>query len=150
MPKGHDFKKFPELTNSQMQFYYWESPHKQITEDFRAKVVKVSDGDTVRVEWQERDFDFPIRIFNLAAPELREKGGIESQRWLESEILGEEVEIIISETRVEKWGRLLADIFHRGMLISEESVRNFHGVPWEQRDQQGILPNFRAELENLI
>ena len=150
MPKGHDFKRFPELSNSQMQFYYWESPHRQITEDFSARVVKVSDGDTIRVEWQERDFDFPIRIFNLAAPELNEKGGIESQRWLSKQILGEEVEILLSQTRVEKWGRLLADVMHRGMLISEDSVRNFHGVPWDLRDQQGIIPNFKLELEERI
>ena len=150
MVNGHDFKRFPELTNTQMQFYYWESPHRQITGDFSAKVIKVSDGDTIRVEWTERNFDFPIRLTNLAAPELNEKGGLESQRWLSKQILGEEVDIILHPSRVEKWGRLLADVFHRGMLISEESVRNFHGVPWEQRDQQGIIPNFRLELEGLI
>ena len=35
----HDFKAFPELTNSQMDLYYWDSPHKQITDDFDAVVV---------------------------------------------------------------------------------------------------------------
>jgi len=47
---AHDFKKFPELTNNQMQIYYFESPHKQITEDFKARVVDVHDGDTIKVE----------------------------------------------------------------------------------------------------
>ena len=144
----HDFKRFPELSNSQMQVYYWESPHKQIVEDIRVKVVKVTDGDTVRVEWDERDFNFPVRIFNLAAPELDERGGKESQSWLEDQLLGEEVDLIISETRVEKWGRLLADIFHNGLLMSDESVRNFHGVAWEEREQPGI-PNFSKELEEV-
>ena len=59
---AHDFKLFPELTNRQMQEYYFQSPHKQITENFAAKVVKVTDGDTIRVEVDFRDFDFPIRI----------------------------------------------------------------------------------------
>ena len=31
---AHDFKKWPELRNSQMALYYFESPHRQITEDF--------------------------------------------------------------------------------------------------------------------
>ena len=132
---AHDFKRFPELSNSQMQIYYWESPHKQITENFMAKVVKVTDGDTIRVMWDERDFDFPIRMQDLAAPELNERGGIESQKWLENLILGEDVEIILSRMRVEKWGRILADIFHNGIRISEESIRNNHGIPWAEREQ---------------
>lgn len=132
---AHDFKRFPELSNSQMQIYYWESPHKQITENFTARCVKVTDGDTIRVMWTERDFSFPIRLHNLAAPELDERGGIESQKWLENLILGEDVEIILSRMRVEKWGRILADIFHNGIRISEESIRNNHGIPWEEREQ---------------
>ena len=144
----HDFKRFPELTNNQMQIYYFQSPHKQITEDIMVKIVRVHDGDTVTARWTERDFDFPIRIFGLAAPELDEEGGKESQSWLESRLLGEEVEILLSQTRVEKWGRLLADIFHGGMRISEESVRNFKGVAWDDRVQPGI-PNFTKELEEI-
>ena len=131
----HDFKRFPELSNSQMQLYYFDSPHKQITENFMAKVVKVTDGDTIRVMWDERDFDFPIRMQDLAAPELDERGGIASQKWLENLILGEDVEIILSRMRVEKWGRILADVFHNGIRISEESIRNNHGVPWAEREQ---------------
>ncbi len=131
---AHDFKRFPELTNSQMQIYYWESPHKQMMEDFTAKVVKVTDGDTIRVEIPERDFSFPIRFKNLAAPELDERGGIASQKWLERLILGEKVEIMLTRSRVEKWGRLLADVFHNQISLSEESIRNFHGVPWAERE----------------
>ncbi len=131
----HDFKRFPELSNSQMQLYYFDSPHKQILENFTAKVVKVTDGDTIRVEWDERDFDFPIRIHNLAAPELDERGGPESQSWLEDRILGKMVEILLSRQRVEKWGRLLADVIHGGMRMSSESIINNHGVPWSERDQ---------------
>ena len=132
---AHDFKRFPELTNAQMQIYYFDSPHKQILEDFTAKVVDVHDGDTIRVEWAERDFDFPIRIHNLAAPELDEKGGKASQAWLEKRLLGEEVEILLSRQRVEKWGRLLADVIHGGMRMSAESIINNHGVPWSEREQ---------------
>ena len=132
---AHDFKLWPELTNNQMQIYYFDSPHKQIVEDFTAKVVKVTDGDTIRVMWSERDFDFPVRFQNLAAPELNERGGIASQKWLERKILGKDVEMILSKMRVEKWGRILADVFHNGISLSEESIRNNHGVPWSEREQ---------------
>ena len=120
----HDFKRFPELTNGQMGLYYFDSPHKQIAEDFFAKVVKVSDGDTIRVTTDFRDFSFPIRFSNILAAELDEPGGIESQSWLESQILGEEVQIVLHPTRVEKWGRLLGQVRHKGFDIGELSIQN--------------------------
>ena len=47
---AHDFKTFPELTNNKMEIYYFESPHRQILEDFEGEVVKVTDGDTIHVK----------------------------------------------------------------------------------------------------
>lgn len=134
----HDFKQFPELTNRQMEIYYFESPHKQIVEDFMAKVIKVTDGDTIRVEWEERDFTFPIRLARIAAPELDEEGGPASQSWLEKEILGEEVLIKMTKQRVEKWGRLLAEIFFRGLNMGQISIDRGYSLPWERREQHAI------------
>ena len=116
----HDFKNYPELTNSQMQMYYFDSPHQQIAEDFTAKVEKVTDGDTIRVTTDFRDFSFPIRISNLMAAELNEEGGIASQKFLSEEILGEEVEIKVDKgNRVGKWGRLLGRVEHLGFDMGE-------------------------------
>jgi len=119
---AHDFKKFPELTNSQMQFYYFESPHKQITEDFNARVVKVHDGDTIKVKWRERDFNFPVRLARIGAPELKESGGLESKMWLKNLIEGREVDILIDPSnRVGKWGRIIGEIMFFGMNINNLS-----------------------------
>lgn len=121
----HDFKLWPELTNSQMAFYYFDSPHQQIAEDFWARVVKVIDGDTIRVSCDFRDFHFPIRFSNIMAAELNEKGGKESKSWLEKQILGEEVEVIINKkNRVGKWGRLLGQVKHMGFDMGELSMQN--------------------------
>ena len=139
----HDFKAFPELTNNQMQTDYFNSPHKQIFEDFSAEVVKVHDGDTITLRWSERDFDFPIRFANIAAPELKEDGGPESQEWLESMLLGKEIDIKINpDNRVEKWGRLLGNVVIGGIDIGEMSVMNNKSVPWEQRNDMKINFNF--------
>ena len=128
---AHDFKKFPELTNSQMQFYYLESPHKQITMDFDAKVIDVHDGDTIRVEWEERNFDFPIRILDIEAPELDETGGRESQSFMEDLLLNQDVRIEIEKNnRVGKWGRLLGRIRTLGLDVGQESMRNGHSIPF--------------------
>ena len=146
----HDFKLFPELTNRQMLFYYNDSPHKQITENFSAKVVKVTDGDTIRVRWEERDFDFPIRFIDTAAPELDEEGGIEAQKWLSSLILGEEVDIVVDrKLRVGKWGRLIAKVFHEGINLSEASIREGHALRWEDRKSRSLpeIPDFDKQME---
>lgn len=126
---AHDFKSFPELTNNQMQFYYWDSPHKQITEGFMARVERVKDGDTIDVSWSERDFIFPIRMADIGAPELKEIGGIESRDWLKNRIEGKEVYVRIDPyNRVGKWGRLLGTIELGGINIGLESVLMGHSV----------------------
>lgn len=121
----HDFKKFPELTNNQMQFYYFQSPHKQITEGFLAKVVKITDGDTIRVSVDFRTFDFPIRMAGIQAPELGTDGGLEAALHLRSLIGNQEIYIAIDETnRVGKFGRLIGDVIHGGQSISEAMMRD--------------------------
>jgi endonuclease YncB( thermonuclease family) len=139
-----DFKNFPELPNKQMDFYYWESPHKQMFETFNAKVIRVHDADTIIVRVPERNFDFPIRFSNSSARELKETperdtshqlcaDGKTAQRWLEERILGEEVTIILTKTRVEKWGRLLGKVIFQGIDLGDELVTAGMSVPWANR-----------------
>ncbi len=128
----HDFDKFPELTTGQAAIYYNDSPHKQIFEDFSAKVVKVIDGDTVSVSWKERDFTFPVRLAYINAPELNE-GGRESKSWLEGQILDKEVLVKINpDNRVGKFGRIIGNVILDGESMSYASLRELHSVPFGQ------------------
>ena len=128
----HDFNRFPELTNNQMRFYYWESPHQQITQDFEAHVVKVTDGDTIRVTCDFRDFEFPIRFAYINAPEMSE-GAKESKNWLENQILNTDVHIKVNpKNRVGKWGRIIGEVFHEGENMSQASLREQQSVPFGQ------------------
>jgi len=130
----HDFKLFPELTNSQMQFYYFDSPHRQIREDFEGKVVKITDGDTIHVQWSEREKPIVVRFSNIAAPELNEIGGEESKNWLEEQIMNEDVRVIINpENRVGKWGRILGEIIHMGININQASMDWGFSIPFPER-----------------
>ncbi len=131
---AHDFKRFPELTNFQMDIYYWISPHRQITEGFTARVVRVKDGDTVQVTTDFRDFDFPVRLFQIDAPELKE-GGLESKEWLRKRIEGEEVYIQIDpKHRVGKFGRLIGDIMFGGQSMSAESLNQGMSQPFSRSE----------------
>lgn len=134
----HDFKLFPELTNNQMQFYYFDSPHKQMVENFDAKVVRVKDGDTIQLRIDERDFDFPLRLSKIAAPELDEEGGIRSHKWLSNQILGKDVTILLDDKRVEKWGRLLGEVEHFGMNMNDMSLDFGYSIKFEEIENAEI------------
>ena len=128
---AHDFKRFPELTNNQLQFYYFDSPHRQITEDFWGDVVKITDGDTIHVKWSEREKPVVVRFIDTAAPELDEEGGLESAAWLKEQIFGEYVQVGINPNlRVEKWGRILGRINLMGIDINSMSMDFGHSVPF--------------------
>lgn len=142
----HDYKKYPELTNTELQVLGFTSPHPQILEDFSATVVKVHDGDTVTLETDFRDFTFPLRLLGINAPELNEKGGHRSQVWLEAQILGERVNIMIdTQQRVGKWGRLLGMILYKGMNLSETAIINGMATPFEDR-YEGQIPTMDRYL----
>lgn len=136
----HDYKNFPELTNVQLQELQFTSPHVQIVEDFDAKVVKVHDGDTVTLRTKFRDFDFPLRLLDIDAPEMNE-GGKEAREWLKTRLLGASVQIIMNRSkRVGKYGRLLGKIFHRGMDVGLEMSYLGLVKPFTQKDEGGIPP----------
>lgn len=136
----HDFVKFPELRKAQLEEMQFESPHKQITEDFTATVVKVIDGDTVTLMAGFRDFTFPLRLLDIDAPEMN-AGGEEARDWLRARIEGQEVDIEIEKgNRVDKYGRLLGRIIHSGMDVGEEELRLGLVKPFTAR-REGELPN---------
>ncbi|KKM15401.1 hypothetical protein LCGC14_1696400 [marine sediment metagenome] len=129
----HDFVKEPELRNNQLnELLGFMSPHKQIIDDFWATVVKVTDGDTITLRTDFRDFDFPLRFLGVNAPELSE-GGDEAKEWLTTRLLGKTVYIALSKERVEKWGRLLGKVISEGLDVSEELVMRGFAVPWDNR-----------------
>ncbi len=141
---AHDFKRFPELTNRQLQEHI-VSPHPQITEDIFVKVIKVIDGDTIRVEWDERDFDFPVRFLGINAPEMNEGGG-DAREYLKNVILNEEVLLKIDKRqRVGKYGRLLAKIISLGMDMGDAMMRLGLATSFENRDE-GKIPDLNKEL----
>ncbi len=126
----HDFKANPELTTGQAAIYYWDSPHKQIFESFLGIVKKVTDGDTIRVSTDFRDFLTTIRMAHINAPEMNEGGG-ESKSWLENQIMGEEVYIRVNPlNRVGKFGRIIGEIIHNGINMNEASLREMQSRPF--------------------
>ena len=134
----HDFKKFPELTNKQLEDFQITSPHKQITEDFMADVVRVHDGDTITLRTNFRDFDFPLRFLDIDAPEMN-AGGETAREWLSDRILNKTVEIKIRpNNRVDKWGRLLGTVIADGFDVGEDELRIGLATPFTRRREEQL------------
>ena len=122
----HDFKKYPELTNAQMALHAANSPHAQHTGNFMGECVKVMDGDTIAVQWVERDFPTKVRFSNIAAAEIGE-GGEAAKAFMISRVLGKEVEVIIDmKKKTGKYGRLLGRVFQGGMDVGHEAALYNH------------------------
>ena len=142
----HDYDKFPELRNSQIEEFGFTSPHKQITEDFEAEVIKVHDGDTITLQTDFRDFEFPLRFLGTDAPEMN-AGGEEARDWLRERILNKDVSIKINtKNRVDKYGRLLGRVFHGGMDVGDEQLRIGLVTTFENR-REGQLPNLNKMFD---
>lgn len=143
----YDWKRYPELTDVQLETLELMSPHPQIKGDFTATVVKVHDGDTVRVRVDWRDFDFPVRLANIDAPELSTGDrGMEARDFLQELVLGEEVEVKVNRlNRVEKWGRLLGDLWVNGISVMDALIHAGHAQPFEFR-REGELESFNEMM----
>ena len=138
----HDFNEYPELTNAQLEQLQFLSPFTQITQDFSAVVVKVVDGDTIRVRTDFRDFDFPIRFLEIDSPEMNEPGGKEAKEWLKTQIEGENVEVLIDKSnRVDKYGRLLGKIMHKGIDVADVEMQLGYAFKFGDKHKH-IVPNF--------
>ena len=136
----HDYTKFPELTNQQLEQFQFTSPHIQITEDFDAVVIRVHDGDTVTLRTDFRDFDFPLRFLDIDAPELNE-GGAEARDWLKTRIEGQEVMVLIGRNkRVGKYGRLLGKVLYNGMIVGQEEIHLGLAKPFGTKNE-GQVPD---------
>ena len=118
----HDYEQFPELTNKQIEEIGFTSPHIQITEDFEAEVVKVTDGDTITLRTTFRDLDFPLRFLDIDAPEMNAGGDI-ARDWLKGQIEGTKIQIKMNRlNRVGKYGRLLGKVISRGLDMGEAQL----------------------------
>lgn len=93
--------------------------------EYRAKVVRVVDGDTVDVAIDlgfHFTFETKIRLYGINAPELKEEAGKTSRDYLFSRIYGKTVTIKTQKDRTEKYGRYLGTIILDGENINEDLI----------------------------
>ena len=91
---------------------------------FPAKVVKISDGDTIMILQDKQQIK--VRLFGIDAPELKQPYGKKSKQFLANLIAGEVVEV--EENGKDRYKRTLGIIYYKGQDINAQMVLN--GYAW--------------------
>jgi micrococcal nuclease len=105
-----------------------------------AKVIKVYDGDTITVAAKlpfndSPVYRFSVRLNGIDSPEIHGKGekernlAIKSRDALQNLILGEIIEL--KNNSKEKYGRLLADIYHNDIHVNKWMVDKGYAVNYD-------------------
>lgn len=96
---------------------------------FNATVVRVVDGDTIHVQLSNNERK-KIRLFGIDAPEMRQRDGAKSGRYLAVRIGDADVQVVPQD--VDPYGRTVAIVFDAfGQNINAEMVRL--GLAWVYR-----------------
>lgn len=104
------------------------------------RVVKVYDGDTLTIAsklpaFSDELYRFSIRLCNIDTPEIRadddneRDAARESRDALAGLCLGNDVNVDV--IKVDKYGRLLANVFIRGVNVSSWMLAQRFAVPYD-------------------
>jgi len=104
-------------------------------------VIKVYDGDTITIATKlplKKDntiYRFSIRLKNIDCPEINSNNSEEKEyailakNALSQKILNKEV--IVKNTSIEKYGRILADVYLKNESINNWLLENRYGVKYD-------------------
>ena len=92
---------------------------------YPAKVIKISDGDTITILTQQRK-QIKVRFYGIDAPELKQPYGKKSNQFLANLIAGEVVEV--EENGKDRYKRAIGTIYLNGTDINAQMVAN--GYAW--------------------
>jgi len=108
---------------------------KKVNYVYKAKVVKIYDGDTVTLDIKLGCFvtleNEKCRLMGIDTPEMRgddKARGKLARDFLRNMILGQEVTVKTYLDKTGKYGRLLVDIYHNGVFINEFLVTSGYAV----------------------
>ncbi len=120
---------------------------------FTAKVVGVSDGDTVKVVAERHCHDgrtpckrgkvqYRIRLAQIDAPEKGQPWGQKARQALADRVFGKFVQV--EQVDVDRYGRLVADLYVGGDWVNADMVRNGHAWVYRKYLLDESLPELEA------
>ena len=103
-------------------------PFTSFADQYRAKVIKVIDGDTIWVKSENKHIK--IRLSYIDAPELKQVYGVRSKNFLSKLILDKEVEV--STSKKDRYNRHLGEIYihndNESVFVNAKMVKS--GNAW--------------------
>ena len=103
-------------------------PFTSFADQYRAKVIKVIDGDTIWVKSENKHIK--IRLSYIDAPELKQVYGVRSKNFLSELILDKEVEV--STSKKDRYNRHLGEIYihndNESVFVNAKMVKS--GNAW--------------------
>ena len=111
---------------------------------FAAKVVGISDGDTVTLLLRDGGGAGPVkaRLTEIDAPERRQPWGARSSQALANKVFGQQV--LVASSGKDRYGRLLARLHLGNRDINREMVREGHAWVYRRYATQNWLPDEAA------
>lgn len=101
--------------------------------NYKATVVRVIDGDTVKLRL---DLGFRLfwivncRLAGINAPELSTDSGVISKAALEN-LLPVDTEVIVNSTKLDKYGRPVAVIYVNDVCVNDKMMADGYAVKYE-------------------
>ncbi len=111
----------------------------------QGKVIKVYDGDTITVQFKlpykkSKLYKISVRLNGIDCPELKTKNAIEKQC---SQIAKQKVsDLLMGKTvhfknvSMEKYGRLLADVYYNGKSVNQWLLDNHLAINYDGGTKQ--------------
>ena len=96
------------------------------TEDFRGRVTRVIDGDTVEVFYKKKPVR--VRFFGIDAPERDQPFGKKATQFLVDLVDGKEVEVIVKSK--DNYGRTIGVLYLPSSLHSVNETLLAEGLAW--------------------
>ena len=104
------------------------------------KVIKVYDGDTItiasKLEFEKSPiYRFSVRLAGIDSPEMKAKTNVEktlalkSQTALSNMLMNQKIRL--ENVTIEKYGRLLADVYYDDIHVNQWMVDNKFAVPYD-------------------
>lgn len=119
------------------------------------KVVKVYDGDTIHVATimptrsGRQIYRFSVRLNGIDTPELKTKDTYEKQaaifaRDALSELILNKT-VSLKNVSLEKYGRLLADVYIKNVCVNNWLLQNHYAIPYYGKTKEKV--NWKQHLE---
>ena len=106
------------------------------------KVIRVSDGDTILI--QSGSQKIRVRMYGIDAPELKQKYGEESKKYLEKSIMDKNVDIKVINQ--DQYGRKVGKVFYKNKDINLEMLET--GNAWFYEYHAKHEKDYRKAFKN--